>query len=85
MKSLFALAVSLTLLCGAADLTTAEEAVSLFPDTNLETAVRRYVFEKRNNQEPITAEDVVNISTISVDGISKPADQRIKDLSGLEN
>ena len=29
-----------------------------FPDTNLEAAVRRYVFAKRDNEEPLTEEDV---------------------------
>ena len=51
---------------------------SIFPDKNLETVVRQYVFEKRNNDEPLTATDVENISTI------EGKDKGIKDLTGLE-
>ena len=51
---------------------------SIFPDKNLEKAVRPYVFAKRNNEEPITAEDVINISTV------KGRDLQINDLTGLE-
>ena len=50
----------------------------IFPDKNLEAVVRQYVFEKRNTEEPITAEDVENISTI--EGKNK----YVKDLTGLE-
>ena len=38
--------------------------VSAFPDKALEKAVRAEVFSKRNNEEPITAEDVKNISRV---------------------
>ena len=51
---------------------------SIFPDKNLEAVVRTYVFEKRNNEEPITDKDVENISTIKGTG------KGIKDLTGLE-
>ncbi len=54
-------------------------AQSIFPDKNLEAAVRREVFEKRNNDQPITADDVKNISTI------KGKNAGIKDLKGLEH
>ena len=57
---------------------TAAHAQSIFPDKNLEAAVRRYVFEKRNNDMPLTEEDVVNISTIQ--GNNKG----IKSLAGME-
>ena len=51
---------------------------SIFPDKNLEAVVRKYVFEKRNNDEPLTEKDVENISTI------QGKNKEIKDLSGLE-
>ena len=51
----------------------------IFPDANLEAAVRNYVFEKRNNSEPITADDVASISTITA------RNKGIKDLTGLEH
>src|SRR5262245_60624836 len=39
-------------------------AQDLFPDKNLEAVVRQYVFEKRNNAEPLTEKDVETISFI---------------------
>ncbi len=51
----------------------------LFPDKNLEAAVRREVFEKRYNTEPITADDVKNISQVVGKG------KGIKSLEGLQN
>jgi internalin A len=51
---------------------------SIFPDPNLEKAVRKQVFAKRDKTDPITAEDVVNISTIEGRSMG------IKDLTGLE-
>jgi len=54
-------------------------AMSIFKDKNLEKAVRRYVFEKRDSEEPIVAKDVENISTIKATGLG------ITDLSGLEH
>jgi internalin A len=70
--SLFAslLCVSFAADSGAAD--------GIFPDKNLAAVVRQYVFEKRNNDEPIVEEDVVNISTIT------GKRRGIKDLTGLE-
>lgn len=50
----------------------------LFPDKKLEAVVRKYVFEKRNNQEPLTEKDVEDISSIEGKG------QGITNLSGLE-
>ena len=38
------------------------QAQDLFPDKALEASVRREVFEKRYNNDPITLEDVKNIS-----------------------
>lgn len=54
-------------------------AGSLFEDKALEDAVRKYVFEKRNNSEPLTKEELSNISTI------KAKDQGITSLKGLEH
>src|SRR5882762_8750004 len=52
--------------------------VSIFPDKNLETAVRKFVFEKRDNDKPITEADVISLSTINGAGL------QIKNLAGLE-
>src|SRR5262245_2843623 len=54
-------------------------AQSIFADKALETVVRQYVFAKKNNQEPLTADDVKNISTIS------GKKQKIANLAGLEH
>lgn len=54
-------------------------AQDLFPDKALEAAVRREVFEKRYNAEPITAEDVKNISQVVGKG------KGIKSLEGLQH
>jgi internalin A len=51
---------------------------SIFPDKNLEKAVRKFVFEKRDNDKPITEADVANLSTVEGKGL------QIKDLTGLE-
>lgn len=51
----------------------------LFPDKGLEAAVRKEVFAKRYNTEPLTKDDVKNISQVM--GKSKG----IKSLAGLEN
>lgn len=67
--------LSLSMLSVVADLT-AED--SIFPDKALEAVVRNYVFEKRNNDQPIVEADVVNISTI------KGKNKGITDLTGLE-
>lgn len=56
----------------------AAQAQGIFPDKNLEAVVRRYVFEKRNNAEPLTEKDVESISTI--EGKKKG----ITNLAGLE-
>src|SRR5215216_1212117 len=60
------------------DAATNKLEVSIFPDKNLEVAVRKFVFEKRDNNKPITEADVSSLSTISGPGL------QIKDLSGLE-
>src|SRR5581483_2551678 len=51
---------------------------SIFADKNLEAAVRKYVFDKRDNANPLTETDLATISTISAVGL------QIKDLKGLE-
>src|SRR3954463_10691090 len=55
-----------------------KKAESIFPDKNLEAAVRKFVFEKRDNDKPIVESDVVQLSTINGVGMN------IKDLTGLE-
>lgn len=57
---------------------TKKEAAAIFPDKALEKAVRHQVFSKRDNDEPITAEDVADVAIIEGSGFG------IKDLSGLE-
>src|SRR3989442_13135845 len=52
--------------------------VSIFPDKNLEAAVRKFVFEKRDNNKPIAESDVASLSTITGQNI------QIKDLTGLD-
>lgn len=51
----------------------------IFPDKRLEEAVRPYVFEKRYNEEPITAEDVAKISSIVARG------KKIENLEGIQH
>lgn len=51
----------------------------LFPDKGLEAAVRKEVFAKRYNDEPLTKEDVKNISRVHGRG------KGIQDLTGLEH
>jgi internalin A len=53
--------------------------VAIFPDKALEKAVRAEVFAKRHNDEPITAEDVRNISRV----VGKK--KGIKNLEGLQH
>ncbi len=55
------------------------EVVAIFPDKALEQAVRRQVFAKRENSEPIIAADVADIAIIEGRGLG------IKDLTGLEH
>ena len=50
----------------------------LFPDKNLEAAVRQQVLAKRDKPEPLVAEDVANVSTVVGKG------KAIKSLAGLE-
>ncbi|MCH7729091.1 MAG: leucine-rich repeat domain-containing protein [Planctomycetes bacterium] len=75
-----------SLVCAATAL-----AEGIFPDKALESAVRQYVFEKRNNKEPLNEKDVETISTIkfkgytfTLDGKRVEREMKIKDLTGLE-
>ena len=54
-------------------------AEGLFPDPSLEAAVRSYVFAKRGGTEPLTVDDVENISQVVARG------KGIRDLTGLEH
>jgi len=58
--------------------TKASQAADLFPDKNLEAAVRKQVFEKRNNKKPLVEKDVQNISVV------EGKNMKIKSLKGLE-
>ena len=70
----------------------AVQAQSIFEDKNLEAVVRKYVFAKRNNEEPLTEQDVENISTIegkakgvtSLKGMEKCRSLALLDLEGNE-
>lgn len=70
--------------CGLAVWTVAAGAAvaqSIFPDKNLETIVRREVFEKRNNDQPILEADVPNISRVVGKG---KEGKKVTNLAGLE-
>ena len=70
------------LICLLVTLPAAVNSVSaqdLFPDKALEAAVRKEVFAKRYNTEPLTSDDVKNISQV----VGKKAG--IKSLEGLQN
>src|SRR5262245_19826201 len=53
-------------------------AEPLLPDANLEAAVRTQVFEKRNNTQPLTEEDLKKVFILHAD------EKKIKDLKGLD-
>ncbi len=56
-------------------------AQSIFPDKNQEAAVRKEVFEKRNNEQPIVETDVPNISQV----VGRGRDgKKVASLAGLE-
>ncbi len=73
-KVVVALAVSVQLM-----LTQLASAQDLFPDKGLEAAVRREVFAKRYNEEPLTKDDVKNISQVKAKG------KGIKSLEGMQH
>lgn len=77
-RTLFRLAIvaGLALVAGAD-----AAAQSIFPDKNLEAAVRKEVFEKRNNDQPILETDVPNISQV----VGRGRDgKKVTSLAGLE-
>lgn len=79
----FLLVAAWTGLLGAADAVPSEKktnevAAPIFIDRNLEKAVRRQVFEKRDNDKPITEADVFNIAVLQGAGLE------ITNLAGLE-
>ncbi len=77
MKRIFtSLWTVLALNCSLTSFVAAED---LFPDKGLEAAVRYEVFAKRYNQEPLTKDDVKNISKVEGKG------KDIKGLQGLEH
>jgi Leucine-rich repeat (LRR) protein len=51
---------------------------AIFQDKNLEEAVRKFVFEKRDNDKPLVEADLTNISIIQAGG------RGISSLAGLE-
>ncbi|MCA9129349.1 MAG: leucine-rich repeat domain-containing protein [Planctomycetales bacterium] len=67
---------AIAVFCMCTQLATAED---LFPDKALEAAVRKQVFEKRDNDQPLTADDVKRISVV------KGKSMGIKNLQGLEH
>ena len=56
----------------------AKDAKPIIPDKGLEAAVRKMVYEKRNNDKPLTAEDLGKVFILKGTGLE------IKNLTGLE-
>ena len=78
---IFRLTLLTAFLIGAsANLFAQEEdaAKELFPDKNLERAVRKFVFEKRDNDKPLVESDLSSISIIQAPS------RGITSLEGLE-
>src|SRR5436309_3097265 len=67
-----------TLLSSISLFAQAEPTAPIFPDKNLEKAVRKFVFEKRDNDKPLVEADLVTLSTIQATGMG------ITNLAGLE-
>lgn len=76
------LLLAITLLCSSPLLKAAETPPEspqvVFPDKKLEAAVRKFVFEKRDNDKPITEADMANLSVVEAKNAG------ITNLSGLE-
>jgi internalin A len=70
--------IAWVLVCACALFAARAEDAALFPDKNLEKAVRKHVFEKRDNDKPLVEADVSSLSTIKADGMG------ITNLAGLE-
>ena len=78
------LKLTILTVCGvvfALSVCAAASAQSIFPDKNLEAAVRKEVFEKRNNDQPIIETDVPNISQVVGKG---KEGKKVASLAGLE-
>jgi len=75
LAGLFLLALSGSQGIGA---DSASPPAPLFLDKNLEAAVRKYVFEKRDSDKPLVEADLVNLSTIEAKGLG------VTNLTGLE-
>ncbi len=74
----FYVSLSAALLVGLSALAPTAAQDSVFPDKNLEAAVRTQVFEKRNTEEPLNKEDATKVYVLKAKG------KEIKDLTGLE-
>ena len=76
----FRLTLLTAFLAGASLCNFAQEdaAKELFPDKNLERAVRKFVFEKRDNDKPLVESDLSSISIIQA------PNRGITSLEGLE-
>src|SRR5690349_20304209 len=64
-----------------------DEAKPVFPDSNLEKAVRKFVFEKRDNDKPLVEADLTSLSIVqaSAKGISSLAGmEKCESLASLE-
>lgn len=75
----FFVSLSAALLVGLSALAPTAAQESVFPDKNLEAAVRTQVFEKRNTEEPLNQEDATKVYVLKAKG------KEIKDLTGLEH
>ena len=64
MKSLVVASLTFCMTMVLTGVASPAQAEGVFADKNLEKVVRKYVFEKRNNEEPLTEADVENISNI---------------------
>ena len=70
--------LAIAAMASAAVLALAQSARAVvFPDKNLEAALRALVFEKKNNAEELTDDDLRKISTLEAKG------RKIQNLSGL--
>ena len=66
------------MLLTASDFAAEGESKSILPDENLASAVRQFVFEKRDNAEPLVEGDLASIAIIQA------PDKGIRSLAGLE-
>jgi internalin A len=78
MRTLRVLAGVLICLCGIVSMRAEDAPAPLFPDKNLEKAVRAQVFEKRDNDKPLVQADIENLAVIKARGLG------ITNLAGIE-